>query len=147
MKNKKIVIAIFMLISIINMVFLIYGFLCSLIGSHSFNESLFPSTNNIILTFAIILILQIINIALLILMLKKDFNKNKQLTILSLVFIMLIITPVVPVRIINSIEYMQPTNDNSILGMGSTIITTTYKNLYGITLNKNESTSNGMIIF
>ena len=138
-----------MIISIINIICLIYGYISSLDDNHSLS----PSTYNITIFFAITLILQFVNIVLLILLLKKDLNNRNQKKILILATVIVVVTLLVPVKVIHSIEYTFPTNteNTSILdifnNMGSTTHINTYKNLYGLTLKNSKNTSTGIELY
>lgn len=150
-KNKKIIVAILMIISIINIICLIYGYFSSLAGNHSFNESLSPSTN-ITIFFPIILILQIASIVLLISLLKKELNTKKQKVKLFCIIAVIVITFFIPVKGTHSIKYTYPNNNNLnpadlLNSMGSTTHINSYKNLYGLTLKNDKNTSVGMEIY
>lgn len=151
LKIKKIIVRIFIIISIVNIIFSIMNILESIAGHHSFNQSLSPSSNMTI--FAIpVLVLQIINIILILIVLKKNLKSKIEKNILLLVFAIIVITLVIPVKRIHSIEYIYPTNSKndrslSLSSFGSTTHIIVYENLYGITLNKDEETSVGIEIY
>ena len=138
-------------ITIINIICLIYGFVVGEFGHKSFNESLSPITSNLSLFAVIVLFLQILNIVLI------SVGLKKQKKMIFFVIAILIITVFIPVKRIHSIKYEYPTtsknsnNKNINVFDPSSVGTTThinaYKNLYGITLSKDERTSLGMEIY
>lgn len=146
---KKKITIILLIWSIINLMCLGIGYLLS--DSHSFNESLSPSTTNINVSTMILFIVQTLNIFLLILVLRK--NKYIKL-IFTFVILTSIIAIVIPVKIETGIRYnfRDKVNTNTgslpyILSDGSTTTITEYKNLYSITLKEVEHTSGGIMIF
>lgn len=146
---KKKITIILLIWSIINLMCLGIGYLLS--DSHSFNESLSPSTTNINVSTMILFIVQTLNIFLLILVLRK--NKYIKL-IFTFVILTSIIAIVIPVKIETGIRYnfRDKVNTNTgslpyILSDGSTTTITEYKNLYSITLKEVEHTSGGIDIF
>ena len=148
MKNKKIFTISSMIISIINIICLICGYIFSSAGNHSFNASLSPSTYNITILFLIVLILQLVNIILLVILQKKNLTNKQQKQILISVFSIIIITLLIPVKGTNAIKYTHPTSKkNNIIDLstiGATTDIKSYKNLYGLTLKNSEDTSLGI---
>ena len=142
MKKNKLLRVIIVLISIINIIFLIYGYNTNIQGSHSFNESLSSSTFNNDMLSVLVLIIQVLNIVIAMLFSKLSLNKPKK--ILVFVALLFILTVVIPVGGLHSIEYKMPTSQENGLFQGSTTHIHTYKNIYGITLTTSESTSGGI---
>lgn len=155
LKSKKIFAISLMIISIINIICLICGYIFSLAGNHSFNESLSTSTYNMTILFSIILILQLVSIVCLVILLKKNLTSKQQMQILISIFAIIIITLLIPVRGTYSIKYTYPTKNktNNVNGivdpssMGTTTYITSYKNLYGLTLKNSENTFSGIVIY
>lgn len=144
MKRKVSIILI--IITIINIICLVYGFSVGELGHKSFNVSLSPIISNIPLLAGIVLLLQILNIVLI------SVGLKKQKKVIFFVIAILIVTVFIPVKITHSIEYEYPThNKNTSLldpsSMGSTTHINAYENLYGITLKKDERSSLGMEIY
>lgn len=136
-KNKEIksIRLVILLISIINIIFCLVTALI-LENFHSFNESLKPTSINIDILLFSVLVLNIFNIVI-------ELKTNKRwLLIIGLVIIL--ITPLIPVRRVNSIRYTH-NEENGI--MGTTTYTNEYKNIYSITLNKSQRTNLGYDIY
>lgn len=143
---KKKVSIILIIITIINIICLIYGFIVGELGHKSFNVSLSPIISNIPLLAGIVLLLQIVNIVLISVGLKK---KKK---VIFFIIAILLLTVFIPVKRTHSIKYEYPTsNKNTSLfdpsSMGSTTHINAYENLYGITLKNDKRTSLGMEIY
>lgn len=151
LKNKKIVVSFFLMLSIVNIIFSIKNILVSIAGNHSFNQSVSLSSN--ITIFAIpVLLLQIINIILTLIVLRKNLESKREKYILLLAFVIIIVTLFIPVKEISNIKYTYPTNSKNEgslkpSDLGSTTHINIYKNLYGITLKKDEKTSLGISIY
>ncbi len=145
-RNKKIIAGILGTITIINMIYLIRGFILYEMGNHSFNASLSSSTYNLT-NFAVILgVLQLISIGILIRFLKKGLSRKKQIVMIVLVVVILIITPFVPVKNVSSIKYTFPDRkkDKDLLNAGSTTHIRITQNLYGFKLKVDQDTSWGI---
>lgn len=101
MKNKKILIIILMIISIINVICLIWGYLDGENETYSSFEDIPTKINNIPISAMLVFLIQILNIGLLIVILKK--NKYTKLIIVSA--IILILTVFIPVKYENSYTF------------------------------------------
>lgn len=143
---KKKVSIILIIITIINIICLIYGFIVGELGHKSFNVSLSPIISNIPLLAGIVFLLQILNIVLI------SVGLKKQKKVMLFVIAILILTVFIPVKRTHSIKYEYPTSNKNISvlnpsSMGSTTHINAYENLYGITLKNDERTSLGMEIY
>ena len=144
MKSKKIGIIIFTMISIINIIFTITGYIIIEHLKKPFNYDKSYS-NNIIFT---ILVLLIQSIAIILLLkewkrpLNNEVNKVKFKRKLIIIIILIVITFFVPVKKIYSIE--EKYDENLLFGIGTTT-TEKYQNIYSITIWKNESTVEGVV--
>ena len=147
--KKKTISIILLIISIINIICIIYGFIVGELGHKSFNVSLSPIISNIPFLAGIVLLLQILNIVLIIV------GLNKQKKVILWVIAITIITVFIPVKNTHSIKYKYPTSRKNTeklnvldpSSMGSTTHIYSYENLYGITLKNDKSTSLGMEIY
>ena len=145
--NKKITIVL-TIITILNIVLLIYGFVMGLLSPHSFNESLNTANNNMIFVI-ITLFLQLLNLIII-----KVGKKKKCFIIVAICII--VITIFMPVKTIKYVTYKESTNrgkhynsieqewlhDNS-----STTYIYKYRNIYGITLKIDKETHGGIDIY
>ncbi len=137
---------ILIIITIINIICLIFGFVVGELGHKSFNVYLSPIISNIPLLAGIVLILQILNLVLI----SVGFKKQKK--VMFFVIAILIVTFFIPVKKTHRIKYKYPTSNKntSVLNPsnnGSTTHLYAYENLYGVTLKYDESTSLGMEIY
>lgn len=147
MKNKKIIKIAVILISIINIIFVVSGYLITL---HENSINYYSPNYNITLFVVLVIILQIVNVIMVIL-LRKTENKHQKGRIIS-ILIIIVVTFFIPVKRMHGIDYTFPTEDASndnILSPSSWGTTThiyNYKNLYGITLIENKRTNLGIEI-
>ena len=142
MKNKKIIKIVVILISIINIIFVVSGYLITLYEN---STNYYSTTHNITVLAVLILILQIANIIIVMLLKRLDVRRQKRWIILTCIII--IVTFFIPTKLIHSTEDIYSTNDGSrnsvkplpfVIGVTDTTI---YKNLYGITIINSKSTS------
>ena len=147
MNSKKTSIAL-TIITIINIVLLIYGFVTELLGPNSFNESLDITVNNMVFVI-ITFLLQLLNLIII-----KVGEKKKIFIVVAIAII--IITIFIPVKITKHVKYKESTNRdkhyNSIEekwlnDTSSTAYIYKYRNIYGITLKTDKETHAGMDIY
>jgi len=159
---KRITSYIVIIISIINILFTIIGYILSINPNTSMSEPV-----NITIFAIVVLLLQIINIVVAIRLIKEKVKKEKLST--AIVVIMIIATIFIPVKAKSWIKYTFPKNndtqnekynsDKIVNGVtsknkkfnpenfGSTKHTIEYKNVYGITIKTNNYISAGIEIY
>ena len=144
MKNKKIIIIVVILISIINIIYVVSGYLITLYVN---STNYYGTTHNITVLVVLVLVLQIMNIIII----SKKFNDNYKKK-LPFSIIIILVTFFIPTKVTHNTEYNYPTkNDTSSQRLDpadfdSTTYTNIYINLYGITLIENKSTKIGIEI-
>lgn len=174
-KLNKNLIKTLIVITTVNLLILIIGYIIGLFGHKSFNVSLAPVTLNINIFCLLILVIYLINIKQMIKTLKRieqDFNTKKVRISIIVSILIITISLFLPVRYSASITYEEngtyitnndhndDTNDNDSydndirslfnnypIPMTRTIHTSEYKNLYNITLYKDIDITDGQILF